>query len=56
MAATFPGCQEAIAFLIRILTVGPNQVEPELEKALDSMVQLKGHMSNLIANPPQPVK
>ncbi len=32
------------------------QSEPELEKAMDTMVQLKAYMSNLIASPPSPVK
>lgn len=32
------------------------QVEPELEKALDTMTGLKSAMSNLIASPPTPVK
>jgi len=41
-----------------VLTGNPPsyQVDPELEKALDSMVYLKAIMSNLIANPPPSIK
>jgi hypothetical protein len=32
------------------------QVEPELERALDTMTSLKSYMSNLIASPPPATK